>query len=91
MNNPLLSTLEIILQLGKIPTSTIDLMAQFAVSQACVKRYIADARVLGADIVSVKSKGVSRYELRNWSAICRRTQRWAQLERERDLRDIPQK
>ena len=89
MSNPLLITLEILVTLAKMPTSTSELMTKFGISQAGVKRHIAEARLIGADIVSVKSTGVSRYELRNWPAISRRTEMWAQLERERDLREAP--
>jgi len=85
MNNPLLLTLEIIEALGFDDISLDALTVGFELAPATVKRYLAEARLLGADIVSSRVGGVWVYELRNWPAIKARTLRWIELEKTRSL------
>ena len=85
MNNPLLQTLQVVFLLSRGPTSLKIISEQFDLGPATVKRYLADARLLGADIVSARVGGVFVYELRNWQAIKVLTLRWLELEQNRSL------
>ena len=85
MKNPLLITLQLIEALGRYDAGTETLGRQLDLSPATVKRYIADARLLGADIVSARVSGLWVYELRNWPSIKARTLRWIELEETRNL------
>lgn len=88
MNNPLLTTLEIISFIRSVSpmgASAAELQAQFGISIATLKRHLAEARELGADIQSEKVQAVSRYVLRNHHEISLRLNRWLELERSRDL------
>lgn len=51
-----------------------------------VKRHIAAARTMGADIVSIKKNGQSVYHLLNWEEIREKTTRWLMLEHEQNLK-----
>lgn len=86
MNNPLLTTLEIVAALGDSPMTAVELQAQFGdMSIATLKRHIAEARLLGADIESVKSGKSWNYHLNNKADVRVRLARWLELERSRDL------
>ena len=86
MNNPLLTTLEIIAALGDRPSTAAELQAQFgAISIATLKRHINEARQLGADIQSVKSGKFWCYQLNNEKDVRVRLARWLELEKSRDL------
>lgn len=86
MNNRLLTTLEIIAALGDAPATVAELQAQFGdMSIATLKRHIAEARLLGADIASLKSGKSWNYQLNNKADIRVRLARWIELERTRDL------
>lgn len=85
MKNPLLQTLLIIDHLRRYPASCETLGNQLDLSPATVKRYIADARLFGADIVSSRVGGSWVYELRNWDAVKVRTLKWIELEQTRSL------
>ena len=69
-------------------TSSETLGRQLDASSATVKRYLVEARELGADIRSVRMNGGWVYELRNWPAIMNRVRIWIQLEEERDLTEF---
>lgn len=85
MHNPSLKTLQVIESLSRYDAGTETLGRQLDLSPATVKRYISDARLLGADIVSARVGGLWVYELRNWDAIKARTLRWIELEKTRSL------
>lgn len=86
MNNPLLTTLEIVAALCARPSSAAELQAAFGnIGIATLKRHIAEARLLGADIESVKNGKASLYQVNNPDAIQARLQRWIELEKTRDL------
>lgn len=85
-HNPLLQVLEIIKYLGHYgPSSAGSLMAYHDLSEATLKRHLAEARVLGADIRSSRSKGYWLYELRNSEAVSARVALWIDLEKSRNL------
>lgn len=86
ITNPLLQTLRIIETLSRTDATTETLCKQFDASSATVKRYLAEARDLGADIRSVRSGASWLYELRNADSVMPRTLRWIELEEKRDLR-----
>jgi len=85
MNNPLLHTLQIIETLSRFDASCETLGRQYDLAPATVKRYLAEARLLGAVIVSSRVGGSWVYELRNWCSIKVRTLRWLELEKSRSL------
>jgi predicted DNA-binding transcriptional regulator YafY len=86
MNNPLLTTLEIVAALGDSPATAAELQAQFGgMSIATLKRHIAESRLLGADIESVKFGKSWTYQLNNKADIRVRLARWIDLEKTRDL------
>lgn len=86
MNNPLLTTLEIIAALCARPSTASELQVAFGdISIATLKRHLSEARLFGADVVSVKSGKISVYEVRNPDAIRVRLSRWIELEKTRDL------
>lgn len=68
------------------PLSTADLMSRYDVTERTVKRMIAEARHLGADIGSERRGRRYVWRVRNWPAIERITTRWIELEERRDLR-----
>lgn len=83
--NSLLTTLEIISILSHRPSTAAELQSFYPISIATLKRHLAEARHLGADIESVKSGKTSTYHLRNADQVSKRLQRWIELERSRDL------
>lgn len=85
MNNPHLTTLEIVETLSRFDADLQTIENQFSIGPATVKRYIAEARHLGADIVSVKTGSTWRYHLVNWAACKKITLRWIELEKARSL------
>lgn len=83
--NSLLTTLEIISVLTRDTASASELQATFGISIATLKRHIAEARSLGADILSIKSGTTWTYVLQNSAQVRTRLNRWIELERTRDL------
>lgn len=83
--NPLLTTLEIIEAIGTESASTSDLQARFEISVATLKRHLAEARLLGADIQSIRTGTSWMYHLKNNDAVRVRVAQWIELERTRDL------
>jgi biotin operon repressor len=86
-HNPLLVTLRMIELLTGAPQSAAALAAEFNLSPVGVKRHIGEARLLGAELVSVRAAGTWRYELRNPARVIERTRRWIELENSRDVRE----
>jgi biotin operon repressor len=84
--NPLLQTLRMIEALSRSDASAETLCKQLDASSATVKRYLNEARDLGADIRSVRVGAAWVYELRNADSVMSRTMRWIDLEEKRDLR-----
>ena len=85
MTNPLLQTLQIIETLSRFDASIDTLANQVNCSEPTAKRYIKEARAMGADIVAARVGGIFVYELRNWDA-CRHTvTTWIELEKARKV------
>lgn len=84
-SNPLLQTLRLIETLSRFDANAETLGRQLDVSPATVKRYVVEARSLGADICSVRMNGGWVYELRNADAVMTRVKQWIYLEEKRDL------
>ena len=79
-------TLQVIQLLSGSDLSAADLCEAVGVSVATLKRYIADARHMGANIQSVGGgKNPWFYRLNNWTAICHRVGVWSVLESSRKL------
>jgi len=85
MNNPLLTTLEIVQMLGVQSASASELMTKFSISVASLKRHLFEARLLGANIESIRFGKGWVYVLANKDAVRTKVHQWIQLERERDL------
>lgn len=85
MNNPLLTTLQIIETLSRGDSTLAALGEQFNISPASVRRSIADGRLYGADIVSRKVGATWRFTLTNWDDCKRLCLRWIELERTRRI------
>lgn len=85
MNNPLLTTLEIIETLSRGDATLLELGEQFGISPASARRNIADARLYGADIVSRKVGATWRFTLTNWNDCKRLCLRWIELEKTRRI------
>jgi len=86
MNNPLLTTLEIVASLADHPASAADLQARFGgISLATLKRHLSEARTLGAQVSSFKSGKAWSYRLDNYEDIRARLHRWIDLEQTRNL------
>lgn len=83
--NPLLQTLRLIDKLSRSPASAETLGMHLHASPSTLKRYVAEARVLGADIRSVRAAGGWLYELRNADSVMTRTKTWMDLEQKRSL------
>lgn len=83
--NPLLQTLKMIENLSRSGATAQSLGAYLDASPATVKRYLVEARALGADICSVRIGGGWVYELRNVDAVIKRVRLWIDLEEKRDL------
>ena len=84
--NPLLQILRMIEALSRTDSSSETLCKQLNASPATVKRYLVEARELGADIRSVRVGPSWVYELRNADSVMPLTMRWIDLEEKRDLR-----
>jgi len=82
----MLKTLEIIDTLNHYgPCSAATLMTMHTVSVATLKRHIAEARLLGADVASVKVGASWSFELLNGPKVMPLCKRWIELERGRTL------
>lgn len=81
--NPLLQILLMIETLSRNDANAETLCKQLGASPATVKRYLNEARELGADIRSVRDGGHWLYELRNAESVMPRTLRWIDLEQKR--------
>lgn len=86
IHNPLLQVLRLVETLSRFDANSETLGRQLDASPATVKRFIAEARLLGADIRSVRMNGGWVYELRNASSVMTRVNQWIDLEEKRDLR-----
>lgn len=86
-HNPLLVTLKMIERLSHGQQSAAALGAEFGLSPVSVKRHIAEARVLGAAVRSVRAAGGWVYELQDAARVIERTRRWIELETVRDVRE----
>lgn len=84
-SNPLLQILRLIETLSRFDANAETLGRQLDASPATVKRYLVEARALGADIKSVRMNGGWVYELRNAAAVMPRVSVWIDLEEKRDL------
>lgn len=84
-SNPLLQTLRLIETLAIVDANAETLGRKLDASSATVKRYLVEARSLGADIFSVRINGGWVYELRNADAVMARVKQWIDLEEKRDL------
>jgi hypothetical protein len=85
ISNPLLQCLRLIETLTRFDANAETLGRQLDASPATVKRYISEARDLGADICSVRMNGGWVYELRNADQVAERLRQWIDLEEKRDL------
>lgn len=83
--SPLLQALYIVRMLNTSPTSARMLAEGLGVSDSSVKRLIADARGMGADIRSYRSGGLHFYELRNPERVMPTVLLWIDLEERRTL------
>lgn len=88
MNSPLLTTLEIISSLCVHSATATELQSRAGgISIATLKRHLAEARLLGANIESIKFGKSWCYHLKNKDAVRVRVHQWIELETKRDLRD----
>lgn len=79
-NTPLSKTLSIIWALNYYGNLSSELlMAREEISIATLKRYIADARLLGADIVSVKVNETNYYRILNYAKLKEKLDIWQNL------------
>ena len=86
MRNPLLDTLEITQTLGVSGDASLaEIAEQFELSLPTARRCIAEARLIGAEIVSIKNSSGWRYHLDNWDQCKTRCLRWIELEKTRSL------
>ena len=83
MANSHLQTLEILEALSIAETDTATFCARFGVGPATIKRMIADARLYGAQVVSVKVGTRHFWRLDNWPQIAKTVTAWLALERAR--------
>ena len=83
--NPLLQCLRLVETLSRSNATAETLATQLEASPATLKRYISEARLLGADIASVRLSGGWVYELRNADRVMTRVRQWIELEEKRDL------
>jgi hypothetical protein len=79
----LLKILNVVISLSLSDRSSAFLCVEQAVSVPTLKRYLAEARHLGADITSIKSGSRWHFHLANWDQCQKRVLSWAKLERER--------
>lgn len=82
---PLLDTLRIVEALSHESFPLDALASLVEASPITVKRYIAEARILGADIRATRRGSFWLYELRNPEHVMPRTLRWIELETSRNL------
>lgn len=75
----MITTLKIIVALGESDFSSKALCEKFNISLATLKREVSEARHLGAQIESYRSKNESLYRLKNWSACKARVTTWIDL------------
>lgn len=86
MNNPLLTTLEIVYSLCLHSATAAELQkGAGGISIATLKRHLAEARLLGADIESLKFGKSWCYHLKNKDAVYARVHQWIELEKNRTL------
>lgn len=64
-----------------------DLAASMDVSRATAYRYVKEARHLGVDLVLVRSRAGTGYEVRNWPQCRRLVEIWYKLELDRNVVD----
>lgn len=83
--NSLLLSLEVVAAAADGPVSASDLCERFGVSVPTLKRAIAEARHLGADVYSLRAGAGWGYVLGNEPAVRARLARWLDLERSRSL------
>lgn len=76
---PVLELVELLVEADR---SAADLIAIQGCSVATIKRRIAEARDLGADIAAQKGAGGWVYQLRNAEAVGPRVRQWLELERD---------
>ena len=84
------TTLLIIKDLSIYLLTGKELCEKYGISIATLKRNIAEAKHLGADIQSVKRNNENYYELKNWMAIKHRSERWLDLQLAQSLTEKPQ-
>ena len=83
--NDHLTTLKILVDLSKSDTSSAVLCSAHGVSIATLKRFIAEARHMGAVVESRKVGATWLYHLDNWSQIKKIVTSWMTLEENRSL------
>lgn len=86
--NPLLTTLYVIRSAGEIRPTAEWLCNYYGLSDRTLKRYIDDARQLGADLRPVKlNDGRYHWTCANWESLeaTGRLARWIDLEQSRNL------
>jgi DNA-binding transcriptional ArsR family regulator len=83
--NQLLEILEIADMLANKNASVTDIQAKFDLSLPTIRRHIAEARHLGADIESIRQGSGWVYTLKNGPQIDVKLKRWLELERNRSL------
>lgn len=86
--NPLLTMLRVVDSLNKSDITAADLMLKHGLTGITLKRYIRDAKSMGADIVSVKCDGKSYYHLNNYANIKKILNKWIELEEKRSFIDF---
>lgn len=86
--NPLLTTLHIIRSIGTWRPTATWLTDHYEISDRTLKRHLAEAQQLGADLRSVKrNDGHYHWECTNWERLeaTGRLTRWIELEESRSL------
>lgn len=79
------TTLQIVEFLNDGPQSSAVLEARYGIGVATLKRHIAEARHLGADIVSRRDGKGWKFHLQNGPAVITLCRRWLELEHARTL------
>lgn len=83
-NDPLLDTL-LLMKACAAPMASGVLCESLGVGVATLKRYIREARHLGADIQAVKVGARWYYFTANWSACQKIADRWIELQQQRSV------
>lgn len=86
-NNPLLTTLYILRTIGEHQPTAEWLSNYYGISDRTLKRYLVDAKALGAELAPVKMMdGRYHWTCENWPTIHQRglLSRWIALEEERE-------